>query len=135
MKVTIDKSRCTKCGICAQICPNRIPEKLETGEIRVRSDREHVCISCGHCMMYCKSEAITAGSLRYDKDFQKLPPENGNQLGFSDFIAERHSVRNFSEKEVPKKNNRKDNHRHKPFTNGISSVVLFDYSHKRQSTD
>lgn len=58
MPPIINRERCTKCTLCAQICPLDVirvtgPEK----EIEVRYPDE--CWHCRACVMDCPSEAIT----------------------------------------------------------------------------
>lgn len=57
VEVSIDSTKCTQCGRCAQVC--------FTGVIRERADggfgvegSPSTCIQCGHCSGVCPSEAI-----------------------------------------------------------------------------
>jgi ferredoxin len=53
---TVDQ-RCTKCGICAQVCPaQNIVVDEETGLAPIRSDK---CEACYACIHWCPANAIT----------------------------------------------------------------------------
>lgn len=62
MPPVIDKEKCIKCGVCAQICCMDAIKKTETepSEITVRYPNE--CWHCRACVMDCPVGAIT---LRY----------------------------------------------------------------------
>jgi ferredoxin/flavodoxin len=52
--------RCTKCGICAQVCPaQNITISEEDGAAPTRSDR---CEACYACIHWCPANAIAANS-------------------------------------------------------------------------
>ena len=56
----IDRSSCTRCGACIDICPDRILVADTSG--RPEIDAEH-CMLCGHCAALCPEEAITVPAL------------------------------------------------------------------------
>jgi ferredoxin len=49
----VDDALCTRCGICASICPN----EAIVIEQAVRIDEER-CLGCGACVQQCPSSAI-----------------------------------------------------------------------------
>ncbi|MBM3126639.1 MAG: hypothetical protein FJZ87_16465 [Chloroflexi bacterium] len=49
-QIRIHRETCNACGICEDICPNRIMKKDGNGEIYLHPDRLHLCIKCGQCM-------------------------------------------------------------------------------------
>ena len=54
MAVTVDKSKCTGCGACIDVCPvNAI--KIEDGKAIISDE----CIDCGACISQCPVEAIS----------------------------------------------------------------------------
>ena len=56
LKITIDKDKCKKCGICAKNCPvNAI--KGEVGKTPFEIDQK-ICIKCGVCVQKCPFKAI-----------------------------------------------------------------------------
>ena len=98
----IDSHTCSRCGICAEVCPNQIMEWTPAKEVRFRQDRISLCIRCGHCMAVCPTQSIIAGGLSYEKDFFDLPLGRLGECDFFNFISSRRSVRNFQDKPVPK---------------------------------
>ncbi len=54
-KITIDKEKCTKCGLCVKDCPMNILEMTEEGA-NVKQD---VCLFCGHCQAICPKNLFT----------------------------------------------------------------------------
>ncbi|MBP2639823.1 MAG: 4Fe-4S protein [Firmicutes bacterium] len=60
MPPVIDKAKCIKCEICAQICPLdviRVEKKDQEREIVVKYPYE--CWHCRACIKECSSNAIT----------------------------------------------------------------------------
>ena len=51
--MTVDPSKCTKCGTCVKVCPAGIVKVGDTGlpEMDVRLAGR--CIECGHCEDVC----------------------------------------------------------------------------------
>lgn len=101
MKYEIDLELCMKCKLCIEVCPCNIIEFTEENSVRFIPERISICQHCGHCMAVCQSQAIVAGDLGYKEDFINLPLNQVNHSSFLDFLANRRSIRNFKEKEVP----------------------------------
>ncbi|MTI84678.1 MAG: hypothetical protein FH756_12420 [Firmicutes bacterium] len=53
----VDKSKCTKCGICAKTC------KMDIVTCQTPNSLE--CIRCGECIKACPTKAITSGFKNY----------------------------------------------------------------------
>lgn len=51
----IDQDLCTGCGLCVQICPDRILVLASSGKAEVEGDH---CMQCGHCYAVCPEEAV-----------------------------------------------------------------------------
>ncbi|MBN1108344.1 MAG: nitroreductase family protein [Bacteroidales bacterium] len=100
-KITIDDSLCTKCRVCAEICPNGI-FRTETGLTTVRPERVQLCVSCGQCMAACPESAIQVDGLDYSRDFSDLPENDDADVHFDKLIRSRRSVRSFKDKPVPR---------------------------------
>lgn len=99
--VAINTGTCKKCGICAEVCPNRIMFKDKEGGISVRPDRVQVCFQCGQCMAVCPTKSILVSGLSYATDFFKLPAQVYYEKNFYDMIYTRRAIRNFRDKPVP----------------------------------
>lgn len=61
MPPVIDKKKCTKCGLCAEVCPVDVYCGTNLKEIpKVTYGQD--CYFCGACILECPTDAIT---LRY----------------------------------------------------------------------
>jgi nitroreductase/NAD-dependent dihydropyrimidine dehydrogenase PreA subunit len=96
--IRINQEKCTKCGICAEVCPTGVIGLDETGPKAIGP----FCIACGHCVAVCPSEAL---------DNAKAPLENQVLLknvpvldedAAAIFLRSRRSVREFKNKAVPR---------------------------------
>lgn len=61
VEITVDASKCKRCGTCGIVCVRRIFRQNEPGDLPEVVDREH-CMDCGHCVSICPSGAITHSS-------------------------------------------------------------------------
>jgi nitroreductase/NAD-dependent dihydropyrimidine dehydrogenase PreA subunit len=99
--IKFDTDLCTKCGICAEVCP---------GRVLVQKDRDsfpevaaiEVCVSCGHCVAACPvsavhHEAYADGSVTPIQ--RQLIPSEEQIL---EIIRARRSIRLFSHRPVEK---------------------------------
>jgi len=100
-KNTIDKSLCKKCGICTEICPNKIIG--QNGSMHFIQEREHLCLQCGQCMAVCPSKAIHVKDFTYEKDFTEFASDKLDYNGFMKTLSSRRSVRTFKNKPVDEK--------------------------------
>lgn len=98
----IESQTCSRCGACAEVCPNQIPTRAKDGEVAFRPDRLSLCIQCGHCMAICPTQSISAGDLSYERDLFDLPMGGVGECDFFNFLASRRSVRSFQDKPVDK---------------------------------
>jgi nitroreductase/NAD-dependent dihydropyrimidine dehydrogenase PreA subunit len=92
--ISIDESKCTRCGLCSGACPvgiivagDQLPEtvqKIEKG-----------CITCGHCVAVCPSAALSHCRMALDDCAElakgwRLSPEQIEQL-----VKGRRSIRRY----------------------------------------
>lgn len=59
----IDNTICIACGACIDICPDRVLQTGEKGDVIIVGER---CMLCGHCHALCPVEAISIPALKYD---------------------------------------------------------------------
>jgi ferredoxin len=54
-RMGVDKTKCTRCGVCAQLCPS--------GNINMQEYPEFAdkCSHCFRCYAFCPSGAVTCG--------------------------------------------------------------------------
>lgn len=102
MENKIDLETCNGCLLCIAVCPYKIFEKDKSKQVFLNSERIKFCVKCGHCMAICKTESITIEGLSYDKNFYELNESDITSENFINFLANRRSIRNFKDKEVPK---------------------------------
>lgn len=99
-KMTFDTSTCTRCGLCVDVCPNRIPRFDASNSVYADPLRVEACFRCGHCMAICPTESVVVSGLNYGKDFFPLPEVKIEPKPFYDLISTRRAVRNFTDREV-----------------------------------
>jgi nitroreductase/NAD-dependent dihydropyrimidine dehydrogenase PreA subunit len=114
--MTVDREKCTKCGLCLENCPFRAWETDEDGFPRQKDEYE--CFSCYNCMVPCAVDAISIVDVYHvDEGFYasdphplpaKMPLEPRDAEGNPDewnaierAVLQRRSVRNFRDKPVP----------------------------------
>lgn len=97
--ITVDESKCTKCGLCSRACPagivvmqDELPatvEKIEKG-----------CITCGHCVAACPTAALSHCRMTPE---ECMPLEAGWRLTpgqLEQLIKGRRSIRNYRPERV-----------------------------------
>ena len=97
MQNNINKSLCKSCGICAEVCPNKLIGK--NGSMHFKKDREQLCLQCGQCMAVCPSKSVNIDGLSYN-DFHELPSNKNNYENFMEILSGRRSVRTFKNRPV-----------------------------------
>lgn len=101
--IIVDQERCTRCSICAKICPiGLIISADETQLPVVNETNAPYCVNCGHCEIYCPAGALTLDFMPDDKTDETV--ESGeiapDRLGI--YMKRRRSVRHFTADEVEK---------------------------------
>ena len=92
--VSIDKDKCSECGLCVTRCMLVFREK--DGEIRARANEE-TCNLCGHCVALCPTDAIVHHEMDME-NFVPLADEPAYEAkDFFDFVRRRRSHRSFKE--------------------------------------
>jgi len=71
--ISIDRGRCTRCGLCAERCPTGAI-RVVNGELVVRED---LCNLCRQCVRACEPEAL---SLSWRRDAYRLHIESSGAL-------------------------------------------------------
>jgi NAD-dependent dihydropyrimidine dehydrogenase PreA subunit len=55
-KLYFHEEECIGCGICINVCPHEVFEKLEGGTVTVK-DQDR-CMECGACALNCPVNAV-----------------------------------------------------------------------------
>ena len=101
--ITVDKSKCSKDGLCAKACPMQlisIDEK--TNYPLADENNSHTCVKCGHCVSVCPHDAISIEGLNAESF---IPLNNSIKPSFeiiSHTLKSRRSIRNYKSKKIEK---------------------------------
>lgn len=100
----IDSETCSKCGLCANICPEGAIDQLEDQFPSRNPARGSLCAQCGQCMAACPSESIVIGASSYQRDFFAFdrPVSPVDYPAFFYLAATRRAVRRFDDRPVPR---------------------------------
>lgn len=102
VEVLIDKTKCTKCGLCTEICP----DYLTTDEEGFPVGNENGligCFQCGNCMMLCPNDAIEIRGEDISKEhLRELNPDLPDFDAINSLFLKRRSCRKFTEQDVSK---------------------------------
>lgn len=101
-EIFIDAQTCRRCGICLEVCPNKIYVQAQNGAVIPDSGKTSLCVNCGHCMAICPTKSINVADLGYEEDFYALTGPQPESRVFYNFLATRRSIRVFQDKPVPK---------------------------------
>lgn len=96
--IKVDQNKCTKCGICAEVCPVGTIVADAQGPKAVSQN----CIHCGHCVAICPSGALdnVKTPLANQMLLEKMPVLGKDTAAL--FLRSRRSVREFQDKPVPR---------------------------------
>lgn len=96
--VSIDKDKCTQCGICVTRCA--LVFRDNDGEITAKADESN-CNLCGHCVSLCPTEAIVHSQMDMDNFIEIKDKVKYDIDDFIQLIRKRRSQRIFKKKEIP----------------------------------
>jgi len=96
----VDSETCSKCQKCIEVCPCNIIGSNPEEEVHFIEERTSICIKCCQCMAVCSTKAINVKGLSYEKDFKDLPDHDVDHNNFVNFLANRRSIRNFTDKPI-----------------------------------
>lgn len=102
VSVIIDENKCTKCGLCIEMCYDYL-EKGQKGFPIGKKGGLFGCIQCGNCMMLCPNDAIEIKGEDISKEhLRELSPNLPDFDTLNALLLKRRSCRKFQEQEVPK---------------------------------
>ena len=99
--MTVDPSKCTKCGTCVKVCPAGIVKVGDTGlpEMDVRLAGR--CIECGHCALFCPESANCLSFLKNDEMVASADLGMPSASEALNFLKTRRSIRRFKSEPLP----------------------------------
>jgi nitroreductase/NAD-dependent dihydropyrimidine dehydrogenase PreA subunit len=100
--INIDKTKCTSCGRCYDVCPDYVISITESdGKQEASVKYPTQCCACGHCMSVCPSNAITSDFASLE-EFEALEPISIEPAALMNLMFARRSIRNFKSQTVSK---------------------------------
>lgn len=91
----VDPSKCTRCGICVEVCPAGIIEFGDNGLPEMEAKASMRCIECGHCALFCPESANSLSFLK-NEDMKVAASLNmPSPEEAVNFIKTRRSIRRF----------------------------------------
>ena len=95
-KITINETKCDKCGICIKICPVSLIKITDNNFPEIADSKKMLCINCGHCEAYCPKLAL---SVSYCNTVAEPPAFANNDISvdsLGNYFRSRRSVRSFT---------------------------------------
>ena len=94
--LTVDQSKCVRCGICAEICPSCIITMGDNGPELVYDGG---CMACGHCVAICPTGAMNNNQCQIEEQLPITSKVLDKDTAM-DFLRTRRSIRNFTDKKI-----------------------------------
>jgi len=101
-QVSIDATRCTRCGACVRTCPADVLLLTETA-VKTSPSSYLGCIGCGHCMLVCPQDCIDVNGRDISRsDLRELPdPQTRASVEqLAALLRSRRSMRRFAPRDV-----------------------------------
>ncbi len=95
--IQVDQDKCTRCGICADVCPGVIGMG-EHGPQAIRN----LCVSCGQCVAVCPHGALDNRQAPLVNQVVGKNTKNIEEEMAAFFLRSRRSIRNYRKKPVPR---------------------------------
>ena len=98
--IEVNHNTCTKCGICAAVCPAALIDFQTNNFPSPVAFIETTCIRCGHCVAVCPTGSITHQAIPVEKC---LPVQNELQINPEQceyLLKSRRSIRVYRKKPV-----------------------------------
>ena len=101
-RFTVDKSLCTKCGLCISDCPSFIIMQDAGGFPAVPADKQSFCLKCQHCLAVCPTGAVSVlGKNPADSRLISSVEIPGFEQ-MDHFVRSRRSIRHYKDENVDK---------------------------------
>ena len=96
--IHVDAEKCTRCGLCSEVCPSGIIKLTDAGP---ELTWPQACIKCGHCVAICPHAALdhTRNPLRTQVEISQYPRLDAEAA--ERFMRTRRSIRVYKSESVP----------------------------------
>ncbi|AJQ25607.1 nitroreductase family protein [Pelosinus fermentans] len=95
--IQVDQDKCTRCGICAAVCPGIISMGAH-GPQAIRN----LCVSCGQCVAACPQGALDNRNAPLANQVVPKRTIDMDEETAAYFLSSRRSIRNYLERPVPR---------------------------------
>ncbi len=96
VQIAIDAELCSRCGLCASVCPTLCLEQKEKSP--AVAARLEACVSCGHCVAVCPTGAVNHSGVQAGEPIETTAlPEAGALLAL---FRTRRSIRRFNKQPI-----------------------------------
>ena len=94
--ISVDESRCNRCGLCRKDCPHDIWAITDLGAGTTKQD----CLKCGHCVAICPQNAVSISGFEDapEEIIHDIRPAPETLLAM---MKGRRSIRHFTQQDVP----------------------------------
>lgn len=96
--ITVNQEKCITCGLCVNVCPERVLKLGNNGPEEVCPED---CLACGHCVAICPKEALDNSKTPLAKQSQVQFPPLSPEVA-ANFIRSRRSIRAYKQTPVPR---------------------------------
>jgi nitroreductase/NAD-dependent dihydropyrimidine dehydrogenase PreA subunit len=100
--ITVNRETCTKCGLCAKVCPDNFIYFKANNYPRPIPGFDLLCIKCGHCVGVCPTASLTHQAVPVEKCPAIKPELRINAEQCEQFIRARRSIREYKNEAVPR---------------------------------
>ncbi len=100
LNFTVQKDRCTRCGLCVLDCPSRIIKRNAEQMPYISGEDEENCLQCQHCLAICPTAAISILGFKPENSLLASGDSWPSFEQMDRFMRGRRSVRQYADQNV-----------------------------------